>query len=211
MSLVFAARNGPTAPRGFGGAGDHGDPVARPGQGQAAGRVAPGRAGEVRNPASHAAPAGQSALPIEVRPPAPPAAVSLLNQARHGVAEAGRESDAAHRFISAYLSALRAAAAILAARGRPHRGRARPESVWTLLASAAPELAQWAAFFAANSARRAAAQAGNSRHITADSADELLRNAREFVALAQRAVHPRPAGAGNQCVNPPRMPRQRRR
>ncbi|WP_198285871.1 SAV_6107 family HEPN domain-containing protein [Saccharomonospora marina] len=131
----------------------------------------------------------QPALPIELRPPVASSAVALLEQARHGLAEADWESRPASGFVVAYLSALRAAAAILVARGRPHRGRAKPESVWTLLESAAPELASWASFFAANSAKHAAAQAGVTRRVNEDAAAELLRRAKEFVAIAHRAVH----------------------
>ncbi|PXY19768.1 hypothetical protein BAY60_33365 [Prauserella muralis] len=144
-------------------------------------------------------------MPIELRPPAAPAAVSLLTHARHGIAEAGTETDPVARFTASYLSALRAAAAILAARGRPHRGRARPESVWTLLGAAAPELEQWAAFFAAHSARQAEAQAGITRRITGTAADDLFRNAGQFVSLAQRVVHGSPPERVAQCGARPQV------
>jgi hypothetical protein len=133
--------------------------------------------------------AAQPALPIPVRPPATPAAVALLEQARRGLAEADREDEAAERFIASYLSALRAAAAVLAARGRPHRGRARPASVWMLLESAAPELREWAAYFAANSATQAAVQAGITSRLSARMADDLFRLSGQFVEVARRAVH----------------------
>ncbi|PXY25023.1 SAV_6107 family HEPN domain-containing protein [Prauserella endophytica] len=151
----------------------------------------------------------QPALPFEVRPPAVPAAVSLLTQAKHGLAEATRESDPVKRFIAAYLSALRAAAAILAARGRPHRGRAKPESVWTLLEGAVPELRQWAGFFAAHSARQAAAQAGVTRRITAESADELSARAGQFVSIAGRVVHGHPVERAAHCGARPHAHRRR--
>lgn len=153
----------------------------------------------------------QHRLPFEIASPAVPAAAALLVQARQGLVEAGRESRAAPRFIASYLSALRAAAAILAARGRPHRGRSRPESVWTLLQSAMPELAQWASFFAAHSARQAAAQAGVTRRITAEGADELHRRAGEFVALAGQVVHGRQTGSGpgTRCGAVPRARKPR--
>ena len=131
----------------------------------------------------------QTALALQVRPPAVPAAVSLLKQAKEGLVEAGRETDPVPRFVASYLSALRAAAAILAARGRPHRGKARPESVWTLLGSSVPELEPWAAFFAAHSARHAAAQAGATRRVGAETTRQLYRGAGEFVLVAQRTVH----------------------
>lgn len=134
----------------------------------------------------------QPGLPFPVRPPAPQAAVTLLSHAQHGLADAGGESDPVERFIAAYLSALRAGAAVLAARGRPHRGRAKPTSVWTLLESVAPELREWALFFAGYSATQAAAQSGITRGLDAEVADELLRRSTQFVELARRVVH----GAG---------------
>jgi hypothetical protein len=136
----------------------------------------------------------QPALPMSLRPPAPPVAVSLYAQARRGLAEAERESEPAERFIGAYLAALRGTAAVLEARGRPHRGRARPASGWVLLESVAPELKEWAAFFAANSATRAAAQAGLTGKVTAEMADELVRAGAVFLELVRRVVHGLPMG-----------------
>lgn len=136
-----------------------------------------------------AAERGQAELPMAVRPPAPPVAAGLLAQARRGLAEAERETAPAERFIGAYLAALRGAAAVLAARGRPHRGRARPASTWVLLDSVAPELREWSAFFAGNSATRAAAQAGITGKVTAESADGLVRAATPFLELVRRLVH----------------------
>ncbi|GLY42541.1 hypothetical protein Amsp01_085640 [Amycolatopsis sp. NBRC 101858] len=131
----------------------------------------------------------QPELPMSLRPPAPPVAAGLLAQARRGLAEADRETAPAERFIGAYLAALRGAAAVLAARGRPHRGRARPASTWVLLDSVAPELREWSAFFAGNSAARAAAQAGITGKVTAESAVELVRAATSFLELVRRLVH----------------------
>ncbi|MEU4251493.1 SAV_6107 family HEPN domain-containing protein [Amycolatopsis sp. NPDC026612] len=128
-------------------------------------------------------------LPMSLRPPASPAAAGLLAQARRELAEAERESRPAERFIGAYLAALRGAAAVLAARGRPHRGRARPASTWVLLDSVAPELREWSAFFASNSATRAAAQAGITGKVTAESAAGLVRAATPFLELVRRLVH----------------------
>jgi hypothetical protein len=134
----------------------------------------------------------QPGLPFQVRPPAPRAAVALLSHAQHGLADADGEADPVERFIASYLSALRAGAAVLAARGRPHRGRAKPTSVWTLLESAAPELREWAVFFAGHSATQAAAQSGITRGLDVEAADELFRRSGQFVELARRVVH----GAG---------------
>ncbi|GHF86175.1 hypothetical protein FHX82_000999 [Amycolatopsis bartoniae] len=153
--------------------------------------------------------ARQHALPLPVRPPAAPAAVALLNEAQHGLAEAEHATDPVSKFVTSYLAALRGGAAVLAARGRPHRGRARPASVWVLLEAAAPELAEWSAYFAANSAARAAAQAGITRRITEESAAELCRQAGLFLELADRVVHPRPEAA-RQCAAPPRRQKAQR-
>jgi HEPN domain-containing protein len=127
---------------------------------------------------------------IPVPLPLPPvAAVELLTQAKEGIAEAEREADAAQRFATAYLAALRAAAAVLALRGRPHRGRAKPMSVWVLLTSIAPELKEWAAFFASASATRAAVQAGITRLVTTRAADDLVRQADQFIQLIDKIMY----------------------
>jgi hypothetical protein len=115
-------------------------------------------------------------------------ASTLVRQARAGVVEAQHEADPAQRFAIAYLAALRAAAAMLALRGRPHRGRARPASAWVLLTRLAPELAEWAAFFASCSSTRAAILAGMTRHVTQRTADDLVRQAAQFADLVAGAV-----------------------
>lgn len=130
----------------------------------------------------------QPTLPMPLPRPPAPAAVTLLARARQECSDAEMEREAAPRFIASYLSALHAAAGVLAARGRPHRGRARPESVWNLLESAAPDLAEWAAFFAAHSATQAAAQAGITRRVSTDTADDLYAQSVAFVELAHRMI-----------------------
>ncbi|MDT7789657.1 MAG: hypothetical protein QOF58_8076, partial [Pseudonocardiales bacterium] len=100
--------------------------------------------------------------------PLPPAsALALLQQARDSLAESERTPEPPERFATAYLAALRAAAAVLALRGRPHRGRSRPTSAWVLLAAIAPEMREWATFFASWSSTRAAVLAGITRHVDA--------------------------------------------
>jgi hypothetical protein len=120
----------------------------------------------------------------------PGAALSLLRTARQGLAEAEAETDTGTRYIGAHLAALRAAAAIVAARGEPGTGarRRRPRSVWELLPQVEPALAEWAAFFAASAAKRAAAEAGLPRAATAREADDLLRDASTFLMVAERAL-----------------------
>jgi hypothetical protein len=51
-----------------------------------------------------------------------------------------------------------------------------------------PALAEWAAFFAAGAGKRAAAEAGLPRAVTAREADDLLRDAETFLALAEKAL-----------------------
>src|ERR1700742_4074245 len=120
----------------------------------------------------------------------PGAVLSLLRTARQGLAEAEAETDAGTRYIGARLAALRAAAAIVAARGEPGTGarRRRPRSVWELLPQVEPALAEWAAFFAASAAKRAAAEAGLPRAATAREADDLLRDAGTFLRVPERAL-----------------------
>ena len=131
-------------------------------------------------------PAGALPMPRSV----PGAALSLLRTARQGLAEAEAETDAGTRYIGAHLAALRAAAAIVAARGEPGAGgrRRRPRSVWELLPQVEPALAEWAAFFAASAAKRAAAEAGLPRAATAREADDLLCDASTFLMVAERAL-----------------------
>ncbi|OLR95228.1 hypothetical protein BJP25_07735 [Actinokineospora bangkokensis] len=134
----------------------------------------------------------QQSLPVQTPPPpapVPPSAVQLLHQAEQGLLAVAAETDPAHRFADSYLCALRAAAALLAVRGRPHRGRAKPTSVWTLMSSVAPEFREWAAFFASCSSTRAAVQAGISNRVGPRAADDLYRQTRQFTGLVHRAVH----------------------
>src|SRR5690606_34012658 len=92
-------------------------------------------------------------------------------------------------YATAHLAALRAAAAVLAARARPVPGRrGRPTSVWALLAKVAPELAEWAEFFAAGAAKRAAAEAGIRNAVTTREADDLLRDAGRFLVVVESTL-----------------------
>jgi hypothetical protein len=130
------------------------------------------------------------------RPPRRPAtALTLLESARRGLAEAEQERDPGTRYICAHLAALRAAAAIVSARGEPGTGvrRHRPRSVWELLPQVEPALREWAAFFAASAAKRAAAEAGLRQAVSAPEADNLLRDAAVFLDVAERAI-----GVGSQ-------------
>src|SRR5438105_5056826 len=87
------------------------------------------------------------ATPGRARCRVAPTALALLESARHGLVSAADESSAGGRYVAAHLAALRAAAAIVAARPAPGTGRRRkgPSSVWELLPRVAPALAERAA------------------------------------------------------------------
>ncbi|WP_409000380.1 SAV_6107 family HEPN domain-containing protein [Streptomyces europaeiscabiei] len=127
----------------------------------------------------------------------PPAALDLLAQARAGLDEAVTRSDPNERFATAHLAALRAAAAVLAARGRPEPspGQRRPRirSAWEVLPEVAPELAEWSALFAAGASRRARAEAGIAGAASQRDADDLLRDTSVFLRLVERILPQLPA------------------
>lgn len=122
---------------------------------------------------------GPVALP---RPPLPPAVLELVTRSRGTLEEACRTADVSERYRDAHLGALRAAAALVAARTTPSP-RSRPRSVWQVLPGVAPELAEWAAFFAACSAHRSVIDRGG--RIPAREADDLLRQAEMFLEIVQ--------------------------
>jgi hypothetical protein len=126
---------------------------------------------------------GNSARPRRVAP----SALALLQSARYGLSAAQDEGSASARYVCAHLAALRAAAALVAARSDPGASarRRRPPSVWELLSKVEPTLSEWAAFFAASATKRAAAEAGLPRAVSAREADELLRDAETFLSLAE--------------------------
>jgi len=124
--------------------------------------------------------------PTSVRGPVA-GVLDLLAAARRGMAEAMVEPRAGERYAAAHLAALRGAAAVLAARTRPTPSRRGPRSAWDLLSLAAPELTEWATFFAAGAGKRAAAEAG-LEVVTSREADDLLRDAENFLALVETTL-----------------------
>ncbi len=115
------------------------------------------------------------------------AACAHLARAEQALVEAAAAAEHTRRYASAHLAALRAAAAVLAVRTRP-AGRPGQRNAWVLLAAVAPELAEWAAFFAAGAAKRAAAEAGRARSVTTREADDLVRDSTLFVELVERCL-----------------------
>lgn len=117
-----------------------------------------------------------------------PAVLALVKAARRGLDEAADETAPGARYVTAHLAALRAAAAIVAARGQSSSGRSTPRSVWEMLPQAEPSFAEWAAFFAASAGRRDAAEAGLPRAATPGDADAMLRDVQTFVTAAETAL-----------------------
>ena len=114
---------------------------------------------------------------------------SYLIRSAESLAEAAAATEITARYACAHVAALRAAAALLAARARPAPARRRPQkNAWVLLAEVAPELGKWASFFAAGAGKRAAAEAGSTRAVTEREADDLVRDADRFLGLVEEAL-----------------------
>ena len=123
----------------------------------------------------------------------PAATYSYLERAAGSLREAITSSEVTLRYAHAHVSALRATAALLAARAHPtvgpaKRGRAPQKNAWVLLAEVAPEFREWATFFAAGAAKRAAAEAGSTRAVTEREADDLVRDADRFLGLVEQSL-----------------------
>jgi hypothetical protein len=123
----------------------------------------------------------------------PASTFAYLERAAASLREAITCTDVGMRYAHAHVAALRATAALLAARARPtpatsRRGRPVQRNAWVLLAQVAPELAEWAAFFSAGAAKRAAAEAGSRRAVTEREADDLVRDADRFLGLVEESL-----------------------
>lgn len=112
-------------------------------------------------------------------------ALELLHCAQGSLQEAMAAHTPHERYAAAHLGALRAAAAVLAARAQvalnptgPRRQRIR--SAWEVLTEVAPEFGEWAIFFAAGAQKRASAQAGIPC-VTSREADDLVRDSQRFI------------------------------
>lgn len=103
-----------------------------------------------------------------------------------------RTDSAGERYAAAHRAAVHAAAALLAARA--HRAGGPPRSVWQLLASRAPELAEWAEFLTAAAQRRRATERG-AVIVSPREADDLLRQVEMFCEEVRARVS-LPPGSG---------------
>jgi len=99
-------------------------------------------------------------------------AVDLLASAGEGLAAAHMARTVPGRGAGTRLAVLRAAAAVLAVRGRG--APSGPVDMWALLPRVAPELTEWADFFAAVLPE----DPGSVREV-----DDLLRQGTEFVQI----------------------------
>ncbi len=125
-----------------------------------------------------------------------PAVPSLLRKARMSLADAAGDSAPRARYVAAHFAALRAVAAVVAAKGVPSPRRRRSmRNVWEQLAEleprlaeAGPDLAQWAAYFAGCAPKRAATEAGLPSGASAKEADRHLQCAEQFLSIVERAL-----------------------
>ncbi|MCX4777827.1 SAV_6107 family HEPN domain-containing protein [Streptomyces sp. NBC_01264] len=160
-----------------------------------------------------ATPSPSPVHPVPRKSAAPPAALDLLTKAHEGLAEAAVLTRPNERYATAHLAALRTAAAVLAARGRPEpvhpRRRPRIRSAWEVLPEIAPELTEWSALFASGAARRARAEAGIAGAATGRDADDLVRAAAMFLRLVERMLSLRPLTPPGQAQGLP-LPRTER-
>lgn len=115
-----------------------------------------------------------------------PTALALLESARQGLTSDSRHASTADMWAAARLAALRAAAAVVAARTDQERpgGRRAPQSVWKQLPRAEPALSGWANYFATAGPRQASGRHWR-RTASRREANKLLRNAETFVSLAE--------------------------
>ena len=121
----------------------------------------------------------------------PAATFAYLDRAASSLREAITSTDIGMRYAHAHVAALRATAALLAARARPAPvgSRRKPQrNAWVLLTEVAPEFTEWAMFFSAGAAKRAAAEAGSRRAVTEREADDLVRDADRFLGLVEESL-----------------------
>lgn len=132
----------------------------------------------------------------------PHQARDLLAGAARALLDATDEPSAGDRYARAHLAALRTAAALLATRARPTGRRGGPalRSAWSLLVEVAPELSEWAAYFAAGAGKRVAAEAGLTGAVSEREADDLVRDVTAFLALVAGTLGVPVPAVGHQLV-----------
>lgn len=132
-------------------------------------------------------------------PPVAPAALELLARSDAELVAAQLAGTPDEQFLHAHLAALRAGAALLQVTGRPG-GRARPRTVWDMVAAVAPDLAPWTAYFAAGAAIRSAVEAGRDGVVDVARAERTLAAAEDFQDSVRVLVAPE-VGAGQGALS----------
>ncbi len=117
--------------------------------------------------------------PVFTRAPVSTEALALLARSDAELLAAQFAPEASDRFVHAHLAAIRAAAAVLAVRGRPGR-RSAARTVWEMLRRVSPELETWAAYFAGAAALRCRIEAGCRDLVTDDRAESAVAAAEDF-------------------------------
>ncbi|QCB93902.1 SAV_6107 family HEPN domain-containing protein [Cellulomonas shaoxiangyii] len=114
----------------------------------------------------------------------PPQTADLLARADAELLAAQFSGEPWEMFSHAHLAALRAGAAVVAARGRPS-GRGAPRTVWGMLDAVAPELHAHSALFAQSAALRSAVDAGRFELVSDARAERALCAAEDLVDAAR--------------------------
>ncbi|HHX85940.1 MAG TPA: hypothetical protein GX694_11570 [Actinomycetales bacterium] len=109
------------------------------------------------------------------------AAPDLFDDVAAAIAAAEGAVRPAERYLAAHRAALRVAAGVLARR-RPRLRERR--SIWVVVAQVAPELGEWAEYFAMLQLKVEAVQAGAVGLVTTREADDLVRDAQAFAVAA---------------------------
>ena len=152
----------------------------------AAPRTAAARTAAARTAGARTSGRAPARRAVPVHAPVAATVLELVDRSRASLLAACRTSSVSERYVEAHLAALRAAAALMAARSRPTR-RSRLRSVWEVLPEVAPELTEWAVFFAGTAQQRAALERG-TRVPSAREADDLLRQSETFHGLIQSCL-----------------------
>jgi hypothetical protein len=126
------------------------------------------------------------------------AVLELLERAEASLLAACHSREVDQRHQHARLGALRAAAALVVARSTG--SASGPRSLWAVLPVVAPELGEWAGFFAAATRRTGTPGIPSTRE-----ADDLLRQAETFLDLV-RAGLGLPASRHHDLLLPAAMP-----
>ncbi|GIG38540.1 SAV_6107 family HEPN domain-containing protein [Cellulomonas phragmiteti] len=117
----------------------------------------------------------------------PPQSAELLGRADAELLAAQFSGEPWEMFSHAHLAALRAGAALVAARGRPS-GRGAPRTVWGMLDAVAPELHHLSALFAHAATLRSAVDAGRFELVSALRAERALCAAEDLVDAVRDAL-----------------------